>query len=338
MTFEDKISVVVCTYNQEATIARALDSILRQNCSWPMEIIIGDDYSTDGTGDICRRYADLHPDCIRYVRNLANKGVRDNYFDCLLRARGKYIADLAGDDEWCDHYKLEPELHVLEEHPDVVLVHTDYRLRNEDDGQLSLSPWYTMPRGITDGRLLTSDIIMQLSRPVVHLCTAMYRNDAFRRCYASRTPFFRHPAYPCEDLQLVAFLSHEGKFAYLDTVTLNYSTGRSVSKTRDDVRQFDFVWRVTQLGHDLQMALKIADDDRLRRYYAYRVYALMMHAFRAHRPDLREQARRCAHRWHARPELRTVVVAAITSCEWVWRAALAGRRRLIGLNKTKHRP
>ena len=330
MTFERKISVIVTTYNQEATIARALDSILRQRCSWPMEIIIGDDCSTDGTGDICRRYADLHPDSIRYVRNLANKGVRDNYFDCLLMANGTYLADLAGDDEWCDPYKLERELHLMEEHPEVVLVHTDYRLRNGLTGELTLASWYEQPRGITDGRALTSAIITQLSRPVVHLCTAMYRNDAFRRCYATHTAFFRSPDYPCEDLQLCALLSREGHFAYLDTITLNYTVAcTSATNTGNDIRQFDFVRRVTQLGYDLQKALGIAaNDPQLRRYFAYRVYALMMHAFRAHRPDLREQARRCAHLWHAKPELRTVIVAAITSCEWTWRVALAIRKSI----------
>ena len=50
---ENLISVVVCTYNQEATIARTLDSILMQQCHVPYEIILGEDCSTEGTLAIC---------------------------------------------------------------------------------------------------------------------------------------------------------------------------------------------------------------------------------------------------------------------------------------------
>ena len=80
---ENLISVVVCTYNQEATIARTLDSILMQQCHVPYEIILGEDCSTDGTLAICETYASKHPDKIRLLANKENKGLLDNYFDCI---------------------------------------------------------------------------------------------------------------------------------------------------------------------------------------------------------------------------------------------------------------
>ena len=46
---EEMISVVVVTYNQEKTIGRTLDAILCQKCHLPIEIVIGEDGSTDGT-------------------------------------------------------------------------------------------------------------------------------------------------------------------------------------------------------------------------------------------------------------------------------------------------
>jgi glucosyltransferase len=104
---EDKISVIVATYNQEDTIARTLDSVLMQQCHVPIEIILGEDCSTDGTLAVCQRYADEHPDVIRLIANKQNKGLVDNYFDCMLAAQGKYIADCAGDDFWTDPLKLE---------------------------------------------------------------------------------------------------------------------------------------------------------------------------------------------------------------------------------------
>ena len=113
---ENMISVVVITYNQEATISRTLDSILMQQCHVPYEIVIGEDCSTDNTRAICQSYAEKHPDKIRLICNQQNKGIVDNYFDCLLECRGKYIADCAGDDFWTDPQKLEKEICVMEAH------------------------------------------------------------------------------------------------------------------------------------------------------------------------------------------------------------------------------
>ena len=61
---EEMISVVVVTYNQEKTIARTLDSILCQRCHLPIEIVIGEDASTDNTRAICEDYAKRYPHAI----------------------------------------------------------------------------------------------------------------------------------------------------------------------------------------------------------------------------------------------------------------------------------
>jgi glycosyltransferase involved in cell wall biosynthesis len=74
------ISVIVCTYNQEATIARALDAILAQQCTVPYEVIIGEDASTDNTRKICQEYAKKYPDIIRIMPEAPNKGIVDNYY------------------------------------------------------------------------------------------------------------------------------------------------------------------------------------------------------------------------------------------------------------------
>ena len=61
------ISVIVCTYNQEDTIGRTLDSILCQECHLPYEIVIGEDCSTDGTLAVCNAYQQAHPDKITWL-------------------------------------------------------------------------------------------------------------------------------------------------------------------------------------------------------------------------------------------------------------------------------
>ena len=100
---ENLISVIVITYNQERTIGRTLDSILNQRCHLPLEIIIGEDASIDNTRKICETYAERFPKMVKLMEKAPNKGIVDNYFDCLLTCKGKFIADCAGDDKGSLH-------------------------------------------------------------------------------------------------------------------------------------------------------------------------------------------------------------------------------------------
>lgn len=333
MSYENIISIIVCTYNQAGTIGRALDSILNQKCSWDIEIIIGEDCSTDNTRQICEEYAHRYPHQIRLFANDKNKGLLNNYYDCLLQAKGKYIADLAGDDEWCDPYKLERQVTFMESHPEVVLTHTDYRLREESTGKFQLPPFNHGPRHIVDGENLTTAILTQRRRPVIHLCTALYRNEAFRQCYDANTDLFRNTDYPCEDLQLCALLSRRGKIAYDDVITLAYSISPSISRNQDDARQFDFVKRVTQLSFDLQQRLQLPTDQNLTDYYGDRTYALLMHAFRANRKDLRQEALDCSTQWPFMRQFRHRSITFITQFSLLWTVALFFRKQLLKLRR-----
>ena len=136
---ENIISVIIITYNQQDTIGRSIDSVLMQKCHLPYEIIIGEDASTDDTRTICQDYAKKYPDIIRLFCNEHNKGITDNYIDCLLQSRGKYIADCAGDDFWTDPMKLEKELCVMEEYPNVTMVITNWQFYNEQTRHISPS-------------------------------------------------------------------------------------------------------------------------------------------------------------------------------------------------------
>ncbi|MDD2612459.1 MAG: glycosyltransferase, partial [Bacteroidales bacterium] len=68
------VSILVITYNQEAYIGKALDSLLMQECPFDYEILVGEDCSTDGTRNICLEYAKNNPDKIRLFLNEKNKG------------------------------------------------------------------------------------------------------------------------------------------------------------------------------------------------------------------------------------------------------------------------
>lgn len=223
---EDKISVIVATYNQEDTIARTLDSILMQRCHLPIEIVVGEDCSTDSTRTVCESYAQRCPHIVRLMPKTPNKGMIRNYYDCLMACRGKYIADCAGDDFWTDPEKLEKELRIMEEHPTVTLVHTNWRFYNEDTHNTKDNTYVPFPALITKGTDILEAVITQTTAPVVHTCTSLYRADVIKRCYDEDPELFRNPENGCEDLQLVCMLAANGDVAYLPDHTLNYSVGR----------------------------------------------------------------------------------------------------------------
>nr|WP_314463547.1 glycosyltransferase [uncultured Clostridium sp.] len=118
-------SINCVTYNHAAFIRQALDSFLMQKTDFDYEILIHDDASTDGTGDIIREYAKKYPDKIRpliQTENQYSQGI-DNISGAFNfpRARGKYIFMCDGDDYFDSPDKLQKQVDYMESHPDCTL-------------------------------------------------------------------------------------------------------------------------------------------------------------------------------------------------------------------------
>lgn len=115
-----KVSVSIITWNQNDYIAQAIDSVLGQETNFEVEIWIGDDYSTDGTREILKKYRERYPDKI--FLNLQPErpsGIpgRLNNMTNLASCRGQYIAMLDGDDFWTSSAKLQRQADVLDAEP-----------------------------------------------------------------------------------------------------------------------------------------------------------------------------------------------------------------------------
>lgn len=89
------ISVIVPVYNVVHYLEATLDSILG-SCYKDLELILVDDGSSDGSGDICDRYAQNHR-CINVIHQ-PNAGVSAARNAGLDVARGKYVCFIDGDD------------------------------------------------------------------------------------------------------------------------------------------------------------------------------------------------------------------------------------------------
>jgi glycosyltransferase involved in cell wall biosynthesis len=108
------------TYGHEAYIRQAIEGVLMQECDFPVELIVADDCSPDGTPQFMNEILISHPQAfkIRYTRHLKNKGMVSNFLWALEQAEGKYIALCEGDDYWTDPYKLQKQVDFLETNED----------------------------------------------------------------------------------------------------------------------------------------------------------------------------------------------------------------------------
>jgi glycosyltransferase involved in cell wall biosynthesis len=125
---EPLVSVTTTTYQHVNFIEDCIKGVLMQKTTFPIEFIIGEDGSTDGTREICERYAKQHPNKIRlFIRDRKisqlhdKKGKLITHFNSRftkMSARGKYIAICEGDDYWTDPLKLQKQVEFLENNTD----------------------------------------------------------------------------------------------------------------------------------------------------------------------------------------------------------------------------
>lgn len=272
------ISVMIVTYNQEEYIAKSIESILEQECSFPYEIVIGEDCSTDRTRDICESYASMYPDIIRLIKNEYNKGLLKNYVDTLLSCRGDFIADLAGDDYWIDKKKLERQANLLLSKDNCVACFTNYQKLFEENGQLS-SPVNTSRETYS---LSVSDISKHMGcmgDPLIFTCTAMFRKSAFEYFYNRYPSFFKDDKYTCEDFQLVFAFLYQGEAIYDPAVTTVYRIGQSsVSNASSLARKKSFATGLIHLRLDLinQFHLPITTVSSFFDYRLKEIYSLSL--------------------------------------------------------------
>ena len=111
------VSICSITYNHEKFIRECLDGFLMQETTFPVEVLIHDDASTDGTASIIREYEAKYPQIIKPIyqtENQYSKGVKPNVTFNFPRVRGKYIALCEGDDYWTAASKLQIQVEFME--------------------------------------------------------------------------------------------------------------------------------------------------------------------------------------------------------------------------------
>jgi len=113
------LSICCITYNHGKHIQQAIDGFLMQETDFPVEIIIRDDASTDGTADAIRHWAERYPRLFKPVLYAENQYAvcRKPIVDAFQHARGAFVAVCEGDDHWIDPHKLQRQVEALEADP-----------------------------------------------------------------------------------------------------------------------------------------------------------------------------------------------------------------------------
>jgi hypothetical protein len=117
-----RVTVLMTVYNGAAYVRAAVASLLEQTYA-DFELLVVDDASTDGSGDIVAAMADPR---IRLVRNNVNLGLTRSLNRGLEIARGELIARQDADDLSAPD-RLTKQVEFLDAHPDVALVGSWYR-------------------------------------------------------------------------------------------------------------------------------------------------------------------------------------------------------------------
>jgi glycosyltransferase involved in cell wall biosynthesis len=117
MPTDDKrlVTVMITVYNGAQYLAEAIESVLGQTYR-PFELIVLDDGSTDGSGDVARRYTPA----LRYARQVrGGMGAARN--SAVALANGSYFSFLDADDRFLPD-KLEHQMQVLDAEPETDMV------------------------------------------------------------------------------------------------------------------------------------------------------------------------------------------------------------------------
>jgi glycosyltransferase involved in cell wall biosynthesis len=197
------ISVLLPVYNAGPYLAAAIDSILVQSYS-DFEMVVIDDGSTDGSGDVIEGYADSR---IRFLRATKNVGLIATLNRGIAVSRGEFIARMDQDDI---------------SHPD--RLELQLRRMKENPGDSFCCSWYEVlwegrppktERMPATGEEIRAELLF--SNIIAH-STVMIRRAALDRAGGAYDPGCRY----CEDYELWLRLSKLGGIGVIPRVLLKY--------------------------------------------------------------------------------------------------------------------
>ncbi|WP_417588708.1 glycosyltransferase family 2 protein [Owenweeksia hongkongensis] len=156
------VSVRLMAYNHGEYIAQAIQSILDQVVNFKVELVIGDDFSSDNTLEVAKSFESTDNVSIKvldrqvgdsYWTKRQKLGRLYNFSNTIENCSGKYVALLDGDDYWIDPYKLQTQVDFMEANPEysfsmgrvnMLIEETGAIKKRNEDVNPSVSEKYTL--------------------------------------------------------------------------------------------------------------------------------------------------------------------------------------------------
>jgi glycosyltransferase involved in cell wall biosynthesis len=235
-----KVSVLMPTYNHEPFIVQAIESFLTQHCDFEVELLIGNDESTDNTLSLAKQYAEKYPEKIKLIDHPKNIGLLKNYKSLIENAKGEYLAILESDDYWTDNLKLKKQVDFLDANPSFGLSFTRWeRLRND-----------VLTLRTDESELLTqyADCLYErfLLRNIIKSPTVCFRRSLYDK-YCNIDDYI-NLGFKTFDLPVWLSLIRHSKLHYLNTPTAVYrSLGTSISNNANLEKRLLFEENVAKI-------------------------------------------------------------------------------------------
>ena len=182
---EPTVTIVSWVYNHEKFLREAIEGFLMQETTFPVEIILHDDASTDCSVDIIREYEREHPKLFRNIlrpTNMWQRGI--NVAPEVYRiARGEFVALCEGDDFWTSPNKLQLQYTYFLEHREVDLVCTRYAVLDQQSNLSRCSLFDNQ----SENHLFVVSKSNWFDPYVLMTCTAVFRNKPLQHAFSKLT-------------------------------------------------------------------------------------------------------------------------------------------------------
>ncbi len=210
---DPEVSVLIRAYRCERTIGRALESVFAQRADFPFEVIVSDDASPDGTRAILLDWQRRHPERMRVLWSDANVGNMVNSVRVQTWARGRWVAELDGDDYWLTDTKLQRQ-HDLAVSQHCVGCVSRFVWKDVRTGETSIRPEEPIAKAV----LAPAEVAAHYFQ----MGTLFYARSAYERI-ARACPYTVE-----DDVSKPCLLAGCGKIAFLDEPTAIWHVGASV--------------------------------------------------------------------------------------------------------------
>ena len=254
------------SFMHEKYIQDCIEGIINQKTTFPVQVLIHDDASTDRTPEIIRHYESKYPELIKAYYQSENTYSKKNKNELRTEFKswriGKYEAICEGDDYWIDSEKLQKQVEYLENNTEYGLVFTDADHLIEESGKVIRNYDRTHNRKIPVGDVLN---VLLYANPY-KTCTSMFKTEYIKGYYNS---VIGRSRFTMGDIGLWLYIAQQSKIAYIPHSTAIYRIRKESASHSDDIEKVE---KFAQKRNDMsilfanQNGLEI-DKKRLTRSY-----------------------------------------------------------------------